>query len=618
MKTSSILILLALLLIPAPILAQELWSKSPISPKGAVLMNVAPDGQGGLYIYGGRNAPGTSADTLIFFTDSLFLNNNENFLAHFNSEGNLVWAKKIWVDGGIPPLTNNLPAGIFGKLTSHQGDIFLSARFGGNSLWVENDSLEIDSPTASGFIKFNGQGKPQWSIQPRGNVDDAVHAIATDGSIYLSGVYNGTVQWGSFHFANPRGFYVVKLSPAGQVQWLRSFKVSSFLSRVRAIGTDQNNNVYIGGSMRDTVSIGGNDFISDAQGEDPFVATLTSTGQFEWLTSAPATGNSDVHVLEFHNGAGYLGGMATDVQFGSDALAGRGSFLAKFDLSGNFEWAKRYSPNEDLSLLIFNNDGIFAGVNDRGFGIHHLDFDGNEKWNYLNQSNGNAYMLGMTLDSADNITIAGKYSGPLNMGSDFHSAKPTDYFIAKIVNCNDFVLTLDPANDFAIKDTQSAQVGVAFPEKYEANFYMWYQDNNLSTQDSAAFHLMPPYGSMTSTALYAIVWSQEGCIDTSETIRVTIEKPIGVSATAPNSNFILYPNPVAGDIFIECKNGLKKYERVTVSLTDVTGKILQEQRFSTLENTMINIPVDGLPPGMYFIHVQTEDEIAGIYKVIKQ
>jgi hypothetical protein len=75
------------------------------------------------------------------------------------------------------------------------------------------------------------------------------------------------------------------------------------------------------------------------------------------------------------------------------------------------------------------------------------------------------------------------------------------------------------------------------------------------------------------------------------------------------SDFTVYPNPSAGDLFVDFSNGT--IENTSVLIYDMTGKLVLQQEASTLyASEKIQISLNELENGIYTIHVQNGEKFS--------
>ncbi|HET8573226.1 MAG TPA: T9SS type A sorting domain-containing protein [Edaphocola sp.] len=82
----------------------------------------------------------------------------------------------------------------------------------------------------------------------------------------------------------------------------------------------------------------------------------------------------------------------------------------------------------------------------------------------------------------------------------------------------------------------------------------------------------------------------------------------------PSLDLFCSPNPVHSTLYIKAGNSIGAAK---VYLTDLPGKILLEQNIIFQSETAIPISLENLPPGVYFIKIQTGNQ-ARQFKIIKQ
>lgn len=106
-------------------------------------------------------------------------------------------------------------------------------------------------------------------------------------------------------------------------------------------------------------------------------------------------------------------------------------------------------------------------------------------------------------------------------------------------------------------------------------------------------------------------WSTGGWSSGTSPIMRLITKPLVVSneEITQDYSFNLYPNPAQSvvNLDLEFEN---KVENLEVSITDISGKIMDVRQLERVQNTQVQINVDNYATGVYFAKVRTDEGIA--------
>lgn len=427
------------------------WSKSPGNPNGSIVQAFAETEDGGFLIYGSRyNGSDTiGIDTMLFFSDSLFMmKSKDHFLAKFDSQGNLIWTKKISTNQGAPPYVANngrigYALGKTGGISTANNSIYITGNTNAKRLYIGEDSIDIDvSDTLYGnqvLLKLDINGKPQWSVVESGtmgNVEGALHCVSSDGSIILSGLFKDSIQFNGQSIYNDLGIYVARFSSAGQFMSMTSGTILNGNSQnFQLTGiAEMNGAIYLTGNANNINLEFGSHIISSGN-NDLILTKLDIGNNFIWAKQFAnnTNGSAKAWTLGTQNGSLYFGGECEQAQFGDFLIEEKVSFVAKCNENGEILWAKKIPVMDKMAHLSFNSNGLFTVNLGEGFSAHQIDFNGNEVWRYENTSNLNVGIIGITSDNAGGVTVVGDFYGYVNF-SLFEAvvASPRDYFIANI------------------------------------------------------------------------------------------------------------------------------------------------------------------------------------------
>ncbi|XXX75833.1 hypothetical protein WMF30_50105 [Sorangium sp. So ce134] len=275
---------------------------------------------------------GTFYGDLAIGSDSTSTSGTSGFLAKFSSSGTPVFARffepsstSLIVDsGGVAVDLADDSIVIAGSFAS-------SVDFGNGVLTSNTGGTEYDAFVA----KFDSSGTALWS-NAYGSGDTTSYDVAVDssGDIVVSGVFDGTVDFGSntstLTHSGSYGIFVAKLDGNGTDVWSKGFSdVSSFYHGLTVNSSDD---VLLTGGLTNSVNFGGSTLIS-AGYTDVYVAQWDATGAHVASTSYGA-------------GASEIGGfLAAD---SSDNVVLVGIFDGAVDLGGG--WLTRASDDYDLFI----------------------------------------------------------------------------------------------------------------------------------------------------------------------------------------------------------------------------------------------------------------------------
>lgn len=334
--------------------------------------------------------------------------NFDIFCAKYNTDGQLVWAKKI--GGSGDELCNTIHV--------NNNKLFIAGHFSQTADF--NPATATSSLTATGTMdgfvcEWDTAGNFNWVKQLKGTDAMVIKNISTNnnGDLLVCGYFGGGVDFdpgqsdSSFVSAGQDDAFVLKLNSTGEFLWARTF----------------------GGSSTD------------------------------YALSARFNSASEVFVAGYFSSSASFNFPNDTVTFTSAGLDD--SYLCKLDENGNLIWIQQYgstSYDEFKSIYVDNNSnviiaGVFNGTVDfnqsattntltSGGGddafILKLDSDGNYQWAVNLSGAGNGYAFGLDVDLNKNILVSGHYSSscdfdPSGATSSSSSNGSTDAFVVKLI-----------------------------------------------------------------------------------------------------------------------------------------------------------------------------------------
>lgn len=326
---------------------------------------IGVDGTGNVYITGNFNAGAVNFDPSAS-NYTLAPNQNDMFIAKYNSSGSFQWAYSV---GALSSVVN--PRSM--KVQTN-GDVFIGGSFTCLGLMNFNPAgptyTVANNGAADGFIaKYNTSGLLSWAFEIGGPSGDYVYSIDVDaaGNTFAVGEFQGIVDFDPITtFTNS--------SIGAQDMFFCKYTQSSSLAWAKAIGgttadgafrtkLDNNGDLFVSGYMSST------DFDADpvntytlskvgAGANDMFVGKYNgTTGNLMW---AQNTGNSNSIMCY---------GMSID-QLNNLYITGAFDNPTDFDLSvaGSFTLANTTIGGTDIFLAKYGTGGNMIYANHLGGG----------------------------------------------------------------------------------------------------------------------------------------------------------------------------------------------------------------------------------------------------------
>jgi len=266
-------------------------------------------------------------------------------------------------------------------------------------------------------IKYSGlTGETLWTrrVNGSGNGTDRPAGIAIDDAGYV--YVTGSVRVGGHYEAG-----TVKYNQAGAQQWFTRVgtNLRDSASAARALALDRTGNVYVCGTIRDTLGF-----------DDYLAARITTLGSVSWVRRYNGTGrgeDSATAVALDSSGNVYVTGMSTDDSAGTDIAT------VKFNNSGVQQWVACYDGTSHGSdggvALAVDAAGSswVAGYESGSYGSDYVtikyDPAGSQLWTagYDGSAHLDDMPIAVRLDPAGNSYVSGASRG--TNGFDILTAK---------------------------------------------------------------------------------------------------------------------------------------------------------------------------------------------------
>ena len=399
---------------------------------------ITTDIEGNVYIGGTfQNRTITFGNITLFKTTP-----NDNirnvFLVKYDSKGNVKWAKSA--------KGSDFDDNANGITTDALGNVYMVGSFGSNS-------ITFDSITLHGkglyIVKYDSNGNVLWAKTSTSRLQDAYISAVTDssGNVYVVGDFNSdslmfdSIKIYNHSIVNNFNLVLVKYDSEGHVKWAKSTGGNK-RDVTTCISIDKiENNIYVVGNFEsDSIQFDNYTLKKDtAEIANAFIAKYNSYGKVIWAKSINGDESNGTNKISVDNsGDLFFSGTfsSNSLTFDSVTLIRNPKsyydiFILKCNKDGKIIWSKtigneggQYSvydivPDNMGNVLIngyFNTSNLVVDSLDikHTVGIYYsytyllkLDHHGIANWAINSCDWGYAESYSLTIDSSNNIYIAG-------------------------------------------------------------------------------------------------------------------------------------------------------------------------------------------------------------------
>lgn len=559
------------------------------------------------------------------------------FFAKYDTDGNFLWAKKF----GGPETEESTDMYIYGNY------IYLTGTF--NNWAVDFDpGIGYAFLNAEGsdifFAKYDINGEYIWAKKIGNYFVDYSHSITVDSSqnVFISGQYSSdSLDFDpgidTVYVSSCKGLFdvfVAKYDSSGNYLWAKTIG-GKYSEGLFGFELDNNGNVFLMGSILDTVDFftGADTTLLFSQQACMYFAKYDSNGNFLWVHLIENTlGNwySRNNLVVTESYLFLIGNFGPTADFDPDSIGegnltstgGKNMFMAKYDLNGNYVWAKGfgngYPENGCKALLVNREEEIFLAGGFEGS----IDFDpGTSIANYTaiyhdgflvkyNSTDCSDFAPILSVISPSTICQGGSVGLSVNsLGEYLWNNGDTTQSINIFSSGNYFVSV---TNTVGCTGYDSLYVFVIINNNpnpiITANGMILTSNYNTGNQWKFNYNIIPGATSQNYTValngIYTVVVTDSnGCNASSDAYFFTT---IGTDEYSQSPIVSIGPNPSNG-FFRFHISGL----RSPISAIKVYN-ILGEQ-INTGSNTRAietgTIDISGQPQGIYILHIQTENSI---------
>lgn len=368
MKKLNIIFLLHFIFFNAPAQTSLQWHFNNTGSNNGIIYQMLRFSNGDVLVYGYNNTgdidPGPGVDTARI-----------EFFARYTSSGTMIFGRPLSYNNSNPNIR-------FGIMLDSEDNFYLS--FGGNAIF-DFDSVpgvgELNLTSgAHAFVKFDSLGFYKWSFAYNSDIVIFKYVGMSDKSVVVAGIdYSGTLDFdpgpGTFYMTSNTDYegFVAKFDSAGNFITAKGFHVSNpgplddfyLIKMVK----DENDNIYLSGTFVGTFDVdpGPATYYLSGTSQSPsphdlFLVKLDSALNFVYGYKFQNAIRYAEIITDKFNGL-YLSGHF-DQTFDIDPSPGVTTlstpayygtyFLAKFDSSGNFLWAKTMKTASSITGQILS------------------------------------------------------------------------------------------------------------------------------------------------------------------------------------------------------------------------------------------------------------------------
>lgn len=376
----------------------------------------------------------------------------DTYITKVDAGGNLIWARRV----GGPNDDYS-----FDVFVDESGNVYIIGAFSGTADFdpgagtfnLSSAGLFIDDIFV---LKLDTGGNLAWARKIGGADFDFGRSITVSaaGNVFTTGSFRGTVDFdpgpGTSFLTSASGgndIFISKLDAAGNFVWAKQLGGTGN-DIGYAVTVDDAEKVFTTGSFSTTADFdpGPSVFnLTEVNNGDIFISKLDATGSFVWAKGMGGTSSDVGHSIQVDdNGNVYTSGFFhTTVDFdpgpGTVSLVSVGfndAFICKFDVNGNYLWAKGMggtSDEESSGLALDEYGNVYATGSfestvdfDPGSGIFNLtpggntgfvvklDNSGDFVWAQAFEGLGGAIPEAINVDSDESIYITGYFSSTVD------------------------------------------------------------------------------------------------------------------------------------------------------------------------------------------------------------
>lgn len=335
---------------------QWAWAVAAGGPENDGATDLALDAQGNLLV------AGSFADRVAFgFREAVSRGGQDVFVAALTPQGE--WRGVLTAGGPEQDEALTLAVG-------PQNTVIVGGRFQGEAAFG-NHQLRAAAGNDGFVARLDQNGTWDWATPVGSTEQGAVRRVAVDrqGDVLATGYVGGSGRFGTHPLVSQgtHNAFVAKLSGGGTWQWATGAGSAS-TTYGNALALDEQNRVYVTGSYSGQTTFGPHQ-LSSHGGDDTYVARLSATGQWQWVTSVqgPALESGRDLALSALGTLYVVGSSSRAAACAGPALANQGGldvFLGSLSTAGEWLGAQTVGtrgPDEGTALALTPGGELLVG-----------------------------------------------------------------------------------------------------------------------------------------------------------------------------------------------------------------------------------------------------------------
>jgi hypothetical protein len=467
------------------------------------------------------------------------------------------------------------------------------------------------------YAKYDRNNYPEWIHALGGNgYQTASDFIANKNYLYLLVTSTGNSISIEDTVFKTKGMCAVlaKLDTTGKCIWKKAIFGGAKDFGANALRIDANENVFVTGNFKDSLTIGSTVIRTPAFRKDFFIAKYDTNGQLIWVKNDGFNTFSNDIDLDSQGNA-YIIGSSFGGSINSQSLAHYGYtdvFIAKYSAAGNFIRSKVYgssTTDDGKTIRITNNDEIYISggfTTDMVFENDSLKvpisgqpsfvcrLDSAFKINWVKALSTYVIIRDSEVDNPGNLYLCGTIINGLKI--DNNQVIPTSV-------SNEVLIKISKNGAFMFyKVADKGSQGNAYKCSYNKETYRVVSTGILNGEGDHLIKL----GSFSFTVDGYTSYVFE-IYDSAKTV---VNVPLLFSES--NSTAFIFPNPFTSQTTIVFN---KEQQSSLLRIVDVLGKEVRTIHFSGREFV---IEKEELKSGIYFVQVVSQKKIIFNEKIVIQ